>query len=57
MENVRKQRETKFVTTERRKKQLLSEPNYHNTKFSMENVLAIEIIKTQILMKSPVYYI
>ena len=57
MENVRKQRETKFVTTERRKKHLLSEPNYHNTKFSMENVLAIEIIKTQILMKSPVCYI
>ena len=33
MENVRKQRDIKFDTTERRKNHLVSESNYHNTKF------------------------
>ena len=29
MENVRKHRDIKLVTTERRRKYLVSEPNYH----------------------------
>ena len=36
MENVRKHRDIKLVTTERRRKYLLSEPNYHTTKFFTE---------------------
>ena len=55
MENVRKHGNIKLVTTERRRNYLLSEPNYHTTKFFTENVLAIEIRKTQILMNKPVY--
>ena len=55
MENVRKYGNIKLVTTERRRNYLLSEPNYHTTKFFTENVLAIEIRKTQILMNKPVY--
>ena len=55
MENVRKHRNTKLVTTERRRNYLISEPNYHTAKFFTENVLAIEMRKTQILMNKSVY--
>ena len=48
-ENVRKHRNIKLLTTERRKNYLVSEPNYHTTKFFIENWLAIEMRKTQIL--------
>ena len=54
IENVRKHRNTKFVAIERRN-YLVSEPNYHTANFFTENVLAIEISKTQILMNKPVY--
>ena len=33
MENVRKHRDTKFITTESRKNYLVSEPSYHSAKF------------------------
>ena len=33
MENVRKHRYIKLVTTERRRNYLVSEPNYHTTNF------------------------
>ena len=55
IENVRKHRDIKLVTTERRRNYLVSEPNYITTKFSTENLLAISIKKTQILMNKPVY--
>ena len=55
MENVRKHRNIKLVTTERRRNYLASEPNYHTTKFFTENLLAIEMKKTQITMNKPVY--
>ena len=45
MENVRKHRNIKLVTTERRRNYLVSEPNYHTTKFFTGNVLATEIKK------------
>ena len=41
MENMRKHRDIKLVTTERRKNYLVSEPNYHTTKFFTEHLLAI----------------
>ena len=40
MENVTKHRDIKLVTTERRKNYLVSEPNYHATKFFTEHLLA-----------------
>ena len=43
MENVRKHRDIKLVTTDKRRNQLVSEPNYHTTKWFSENLLAIEI--------------
>ena len=55
MENVRKRRDIKLVTTEARSNYLVSEPNYYTTKFLTENILATEIRKTQIFMNKPVY--
>ena len=55
MENVRKHRDIKLVTTKRRRNYLVSEPNYHTTKFFTENLLAIEMKKTEILMNKPVH--
>ena len=55
MQNMRKHRNIKLVTTERKRNHLVSEPNYLTTKFFAENLLAIKIIKTQILMNKPVY--
>ena len=45
MENVRKHGDIKLVTTERRRNYLVSEPNYHTTRFFTESFLAIEIKK------------
>ena len=52
MENVRKHWDVKLVTTEKGRNYLVSEPNYH----SKENLLAIEMRKTQILMNKLVYF-
>ena len=43
MENVRKYRDIKLVTTKRRRSPLVSEENYHATQFFIENVLSIEM--------------
>ena len=55
MENVRKHRDNKLVTIERRKNYLVWEPNYHTTKLFTENLLTIEIKETDILMNKLVY--
>ena len=55
MENVRKHRNIKLVKTKRRKNYLVAEPNYQTTKFFTENLLAIQMRKTQILINKPVY--
>ena len=55
MENVKKHRNIKFITTDRRRNYLVSEPNYHTTKFFTEHLLAIELTKMQILMNKPIY--
>ena len=47
MENVRKHRDIKLVTTERRRNYLVSEPNYHTTKFFTGYLLAMEMKKKQ----------
>ena len=39
MENVKKHRDIKLVTTDKRRNQLLSEPNYHTTKWFSEDLL------------------
>ena len=55
MENGRKYRDIKLVTTERRRNYLLSETYYHITKFFTENLLAIEMKERELLMNKPAY--
>ena len=55
MENVRKHRDIKLVSTERRRNHLVSKPNYHATKFFTEYLPAIEMKKTQMYMDKPAY--
>ena len=48
-------RDSKLVTTEKRRSYLLSEPSYHSTKFFTENLLTIKRGKTQIIKNKLVY--
>ena len=55
MENVRKHRDIKLVTTEKRRIKLGSEPNYHTTRQFSENLLAIEMKKAKVKMNNPLF--
>ena len=55
MENIRKNRDIKFVTTDKRRNRLVSEPNYHRTRWFSEKLLAIEMKKTKVKMNKPIY--
>ena len=55
MENVRKHRSIKLVTNGKRRNQLVSEPNYHTTKWFSEDLLATEMNKTKIKIKKSIY--
>ena len=50
MKNMRKHWEFIIATTERRRNYSVLEPNYHTTKFFIENLSAIAMKKMQILM-------
>ena len=52
---VRKHRDIKVVTTDKRRNQLVSEPNYHTVKCFSENLMAIEMKKTKVKMNKPIY--
>ena len=47
MENVRNYRDIKLVTTDKRRKRLVSEPNYHTHKIFSEHLMAIETKKNK----------
>ena len=55
MENVRKHRDIKLVITDKRRNELVSEPNYHTIKGFSEKLLATEMKKTKIKINKPVY--
>ena len=55
MQNVRKHRDIKLVTTDEKRNKLVSEPNHHTTKRFSENLLAIEMKKTKVKMNQPIY--
>ena len=50
MENVRNHRDIKLVTSDKRRKRLVSEPNYHSHKKSSEHLMIIEMKKTKVKM-------
>ena len=55
MENVRKHRDIKLVTTNKRRNRLVSELNYPAIKWFSENLVAIEMRKTKVKMNKPTY--
>ena len=55
MKNVRSYRDIKLVITNKRRNQLVSEPNYNSTKYFSEDLVAIEMNKTSIKMNKPIY--
>ena len=55
IENVRKLRDIKLVTTEKRRNCLVPEQNYHAKKNFSESLVAIQIKKIQILLNKSVY--
>ena len=56
MRNLRKHRDIKVVTIERKRNYLVSELNYHSKKLFTEKLLVKEIKKTEILMIKPVCF-
>ena len=55
MENVRNHRDIKLVTSDKRRKRLVSEPNYHSHKKFSEHLMAIEMKKARVKMTRPLY--
>ena len=55
MENVRNHRNIKLVNTYEKFNKYASEPHLMNVKCFSENVLAVEMRKTEVFMKKPVY--
>ena len=55
MENVRNHRDIELITSDKRRKRLVSEPNYHTHKKFSEHLMAIEIKKTKVKMTKPLY--
>ena len=55
MENIRKHRDIKLVTTDKRRSKLVSEPNYHTINLISEDLSIIEMKKTKVKMKKPIY--
>ena len=55
MEQVRNHRDIRLVTTDKKRCQLVSERNYRTTKRFSEDLIAIEMKKTEIKMIRPIY--
>ena len=53
--NVRNHRDIKLVTSYKRRKRLVSEPNYHSQKIFSDNLMAIEVKKTIVKMTKSLY--
>ena len=55
MENLRNHRDIKLVTSEIRRKPLVSEPNYYSHNNFSNGLMAIEMKKTRVKMTKPLY--
>ena len=55
MENIRKHKDIKLVTTDKKGSKLVSELNYHTTNLISEDLPIIEMKKTKIKMSKPIY--
>ena len=54
MENIRKHRDIKLVTTNKKRSKLVSEPNYHTINLNSEDLSIIEMKKTKVKMSKPI---
>ena len=54
-ENIRKHRDIKLVTTNKRRSKLVSEPNYHTMNYISEDLSIIEMKRTKVKMNKPIY--
>ena len=54
-ENVRKHRDIKLVTTDKKRSKLVSEPNYHTMNYISEDLSIIEMKRTKVKMNKPIY--
>ena len=55
MENIRKHRDIKLVTTDKKRSKLVSEPNYHTINLISEDLSIIEMKKTKVKMNKPIH--
>ena len=55
MGNIRKHRDIKLVTTDKKRNKLVSEPNYHTMNYISEDLSIIEMNKTKVKMNKPIY--
>ena len=55
IENIRKHRDIKLVTTDKKRSKLVSEPNYHTINLISENLSITEMKKTKVKMNKPIY--
>ena len=55
MENIKKHRDIKLVTTDSKRSKLVSEPNYHTINLISEDLSIIEMKKTKVKMNKPIY--
>ena len=56
MENVKNHRDIKLVTRNAQRRKYVSEPNYMTSKCFSEDLMAIEMRKTEVLINKPVYH-
>ena len=55
MQNIRKHREIKLVTTDKKRSKLVSQPNYHTINLISEDLSIIEMKATKLKMNKPIY--
>ena len=55
IENIRKHRDIKLVTTDKKRSKLVSERNYHTINLISEDLSIIEMKKTKVTMNKPIY--
>ena len=55
MENVLKLRDIKLVKTDKKRNQVVSEPNFHKMKLIDNNLAIIEMRKVKVKMNKPIY--
>ena len=55
MENIRKHRDIKLVTTDKKRNKLVSKPNYYTMNYISKDLSILEMNKTKVKMNKPIY--